>query len=154
MQMYTFYKMAISDFQNFVFWPQKSECRFLKNKCPKIKILINIQKTEYILQSYVRPACVQNFKPISLFWLTMVQKPSNGNDVIFWNSIFGISNCRTTKQMTFLESWDKTGQDIYLLERKFRFSKFDLFWPELDLILGQMWKWVSPSIEFYVWNDL
>ena len=37
----------------------------------------------------------------------MTQKPIDGNDVIFWKSIFGISNCPTTKQMTFMESWEK-----------------------------------------------
>ena len=47
--------------------------------------------------------------------------------------------------MTFLEFWDKTGQDRFVFERKFWFSKFDLFWTELDLTLGQIWKWVSPS---------
>ena len=66
----------------------------------------------------------------------MAQKPGNGNDVTFWNTIFGISNYRTTKQMIFLESSDKTEQDRYVLKRKFGFSKFDLFWPEPDLTLG------------------
>ena len=85
----------------------------------------------------MRPACVQNFKPISLF--LAVQWPRNQVMVmtsLFWNSIFGICNCRTTKQMAFLEFWDKTGQDRYVLKRKFRFSKRDLFylnltWPEV-----------------------
>ena len=48
-------------------------------------------------------------------------------------------------KMTYLESWDKTGQDRHIFKRKFWLSKFDRFWPELDLTLGQMWKWVSPS---------
>ena len=39
----------------------------------------------------------------------------------------------------------KTGQDRYVLKRNFWISKFDLFWPELDLTLGQIWKWVSSS---------
>ena len=75
----------------------------------------------------------------------MAQKPIGGNDVIFWNSIFRISNCRTTKQMTFLESWDKTEQNRYVFKRKLWLSTYDLFWPELDRTLGQMWKWMSPS---------
>ena len=74
--------------------------------------------------------------------------PNNQVEVmtlLFWNTNFGISNCRMSKQMTFFELWDKTGEDMYLFKNKFWFSKFDIFWPELDLILGQMWKWVSPS---------
>ena len=76
----------------------------------------------------------------------MAQKPIDGNDVIFWNSIFGISDCRTTKQMTFLESWDKTEQNKYLcFKNKISSFKIWTFCPELDLTLGQMWKWMSPS---------
>ena len=80
---------------------------------------------------------VQNFKPISLF--LAVQWPRNQVMVmtsLFWNSILGICNCRTTKQMTFLVFWDKTGQYRYVLKIKFRFSKCDLFylsltWPKV-----------------------
>ena len=63
---------------------------------------------------------------------------------LFWNPICGIFIFRTTKQMTFLEFWDKTGQDRYLFKRKFWFLPFELFWPEVDLTGGQMWR-VSPS---------
>ena len=45
----------------------------------------------------------------------------------FFKSIFRIFNCRTAKQMTFLESSDKTGQDSYVFQRKLKFPKFDLF---------------------------
>ena len=75
----------------------------------------------------------------------MAQKPIDGNDAIFWNSIFGIFNCCTTKQMTFLESWEKTEQNRHAFKKRFGLSKSDLFWPELDLTLCQMWKWMSPS---------
>ena len=54
-----------------------------------------------------------------------------GDDVTFWIAFFGIYNCRTSKQLTFLESSDKTGQNRYVFE--------------LDLTLGQIWKWVSSS---------
>ena len=70
---------------------------------------------------------------------------------LFWKSIFGICNCRTTKQMPFLEFWDKTGQDGYVLKRTFEFSKCDLFtwtWPDLRSNVK-----MSVTIEFYVWND-
>ena len=66
----------------------------------------------------------------------MAQKPIGGNDVIFWNSIFRISNCRTTKQMTFLESWDKTQQNAYFLKENFDFQDLTIFdlnltWPSV-----------------------
>ena len=33
----------------------------------------------------------------------MAQKPGKGDDVTFLNRILGISNCRTSEQMTYLE---------------------------------------------------
>ena len=55
---------------------------------------------------------------------------------LFWTAIFGISNCRTAKQMTFLEYWDRTGQDSYVLKRIFWVRKFGFFdlsltWPSV-----------------------
>ena len=47
------------------------------------------------------------------------------------NDFFGIPRQNRTRWVCLL--------------RAFWFSKFDLFWSELDLTLGQMWKWVSPS---------
>ena len=73
------------------------------------------------------------------------KKTGKCDDVTFVNRIFDIFKCRTSKQMTFLESWDKIGHDRYVLKRNFWVSKFGLFWPDLDLNLGQIWKWVSPS---------
>ena len=51
-----------------------------------------------------------------IFGCAMAQKPDKGDDVTFLNRIFGIFNCLTSKQMTFLEFWDKTGQDRYVLK--------------------------------------
>ena len=75
----------------------------------------------------------------------MAQQPGKGADVTFWNAIVGIYNCCTPKQMTLLESWDKTGQDRFVLKSIFWVSKLDIFLVELDLTLGQIWKWISPS---------
>ena len=44
----------------------------------------------------------------------------------------------------FLESWDKTEQDDMFLKENCGLKKM-IFLPELDLILGQIWKWISPS---------
>ena len=77
------------------------------------------------------------------FWLYNGQKTSNGNDVTSLNNIFGISNCFTTKQITFLESWDKMDKK-HVFKENF-ISKIWHFLPELHLTLGQKWKWVSPS---------
>ena len=63
----------------------------------------------------------------------MVQNSSNGYDATVLKLVFGLSMSRTTKQMKFLESWDETGQNWYVFERKFWFSKFDLFWPKREL---------------------
>ena len=77
---------------------------------------------------------------------------------LFWNAIFGISKRRTTKQMTFLESWDKAGQDVYVYvynvyKRQFSDSKYDIFWPELDMALVYLSDLeVSVTIKFYAPN--
>ena len=88
---------------------------------------------------------VQNFNPISLFLAVKWPKQRLMEWRHFLNSIFEISTCRMTKLMTFLETWDKIEQNRYYFVRKFRLSKFDLFWPEIDLTSGQMWKWMSLS---------
>ena len=52
--------------------------------------------------------CQQHAYNISsqyLFWLrNLVPKPNNGNDVTIWKHYSGISNCRMTKQITFLKA--------------------------------------------------
>ena len=52
----------------------------------------------------------------------------------FWKAFLDIFHCRTSKQLTFLESWDKTGQDRHIFKSKFWFLKIDLLtwiWPDL-----------------------
>ena len=62
----------------------------------------DIQIPEYLLQNYVPTICVQNFKPISSFlavqWLTNQVREMTSH---FGNSIFGISNSRTTNNDIF-----------------------------------------------------
>ena len=58
----------------------------------------------------------KNQANIFIFGCAMAQKPDKGNDVTFETQFFGISKWRTTKQMTFLESLDNTGQDRYVLK--------------------------------------
>ena len=81
----------------------------------------------------------------------MAQKPSKRDDVTFLTPIFGIFNCRASKQMTLLEYWDKTGQDRYVLKRNFWAPKFNLFDLSLDLTCGWDRK-MSVTIELYVTN--
>ena len=55
----------------------------------------------------------------------------------------------------FLESWDKTGQDIPAFRRIFLFWKFDLVWPNLTFywpFLGSNSK-INATIVFCVPND-
>ena len=74
----------------------------------------------------------------------MTQKPGKRDDVTclnrnFWH--FWLPHVKTNGISGILR---KTGQDRYVFKRTFWVSKFD-FLPELDLTLGQIWKWVSPS---------
>ena len=113
------------------FHHQNSKFQFLKNKwSQKTKILKTSKKrNRYMLQSYVLATGVQNFEPISLF--SAVQWPKNEVRVmttLFWNSIFGILRCRTTKQTTCLESLDKIRQDRYI---KKWFQNLTVFDPNL-----------------------
>ena len=140
--------MSISNFQNFWSLIHKNQnFHFSKINTYKIFFFCRYPKKNIgIVWNYIPTTGVQNFKLISLF--LAVQWPQNQVNVmtsLFWSAIFGISNCRKSKQMTFLETWDKTRQDRYVLKRNLWVSKFDLFWPELDLTLDQIWKWVSPS---------
>ena len=47
--------------------------------------------------------CAKFQANIFIFGCEVAQKQIDGNDVIFLNSVFGIPNCRTRRQMTFLE---------------------------------------------------
>ena len=97
--------MDVSDYQHFVFLPQNSQFRFFKNKCPKNPNFIDIQKTGiYVIELCVTNSCTKFQANILIFGCAIAQKPGKGDDVTFLNRIFGIFNCRTSKQMTFLES--------------------------------------------------
>ena len=52
----------------------------------------------------------------------MTPKPSDGNDVTFGNSISGVSNCRTTKQMTSLNPETKLDKMGMFLKEYFDFQ--------------------------------
>ena len=62
------------------------------------------------------------------FWLCNDPKPGKGNDVTFSNSIFGISKCRTRKQLTFFwnpeTKLDKIG---IILKENFDFQYLTFF---------------------------
>ena len=108
------------------------------------------------------------------FWLCNGAKLGMGNDITSLNSIFGISTCRATKQITFFNSDTKLPckiKNTYVTLRKAVtyvfstldgrkldrgmlkkwFSKVDLFtwtWPDLRSNVRK-----SVTIEFYVRND-
>ena len=129
--------MVISDFEFFGFDPQNQNFTFSQIRSYKITFR-DIQKTEYIPYNYIATTHVQKCMPVPLF--LAVQWPKNQVKGIasLFDSNFCICNCCASKQMTFLESWDKTGQENFILRRKFLASKFDLF--DLYLTLGQIWK--------------
>ena len=58
---------------------------------------------------------------------------------VFWNIFLGISNRRTSKLISFLESWGKTGQDKHAPVWQFYVWRFNLIWPDFDLILTSSW---------------
>ena len=120
--------MAISDFQNFGFLiPKNQNFDFSKINAQNFQNFIDIQKRIHVIELCVTNRCTKFQANIFIFGCAMAQKPGEGDDVTFLNRIFGICNCRTSKQMTFSEFRDKTGQDRYVLKRHFWFSKFDLF---------------------------
>ena len=102
--------MTILDFRNFGFLTPKNQYLIVSEiNDQKIYNFLDIWKTGiFVIELSVTNSCTKFQANIFIFGCEMAQKPIDGNDVIFWNSIFGISDCRTTKQMTFLESWDKT----------------------------------------------
>ena len=124
-------EIKISIFQNQIFFY-------------KVKIVEDI-KTEFIVYSYIPTTSVHNFEPISLFFA--MQWHNNQVKVMtspFWNAIFGISNNRTLKQMTFWNPATKLDKIGMFFKENFEFRNLT-FLPEHDLALGQIWKWVSPS---------
>ena len=63
----------------------------------------------------------------------------------FW----AIYRHRTQKQITPLNSWDKTESEKRILFSKFWILKIDLFWPIFDLTLRLNLK-ITATIGFYV----
>ena len=65
----------------------------------------------------------KHFKTMFLF--LAMQWPKNQVNVMtsFFGNTFGICNCRASnsKQITFLESWDKARQDKTILTENFKF---------------------------------
>ena len=91
MQNYTFYNMAISDFRNFCFDPQKPNFDFSKIDAPQIQYFVDIQKNGiYIIELCATNVCTKFQANIFIFDCAMAHKPSNVYDVIFlilyfWN---------------------------------------------------------------------
>ena len=74
-----FYKIAMSDFRNFIFLAPKFQ--FLENKCPQIQTFIDIWKTGiHVIELCVTNSFVHELKPISLF--LAVKWPKNGLMVV------------------------------------------------------------------------
>ena len=98
--------MAISNFQNFgCLTPKNHNFDVSKINVPKIHFFIDILETEiYVIELCVTNSCTKFEANILIFCREMVQKPIDRNGVIFLNSVFGISNCRTAKQIAFLDS--------------------------------------------------
>ena len=96
-------------------------------------------------------AGVQNVKALYLFFgCAITQKPGKGYDVTFSNSIFGTSECHTTKHMTFFWNSDKkTGKWVCFLNKVWIFMlSFTLTLPDLCSNVK-----MSVTIEYYVPNN-
>ena len=84
----------------------------------------------------------------------MSSEPGQVVVFIFFNAIV-IPNCLTSKWMTFLDSWDKTGKDRHVLGWNFLFENLTLFH------LSLTWPWnqfktelkINATIEVCVPND-
>ena len=74
------------------------------------------QKYLFSIELYSNNKCTQFQANIVIFGSAVAQKPGKVEDVTILKAIFDIFNCRTSKQMTFLESGDKIGQDRQILK--------------------------------------
>ena len=72
----------------------------------------------YVIALCVTNSCTNFEANIYILGCEMAQKPIGGNEVIFLNSIIEISYFRTTKQIIFLESLDKTEQNSCIFLKK------------------------------------
>ena len=115
-----------------IFW------RYPKNRMYSIEPYTNNQFTKFQANIFIS-GCA------------MFKKHVNVMTSLYLTTIFSISNCRTSKQMTFLESWDKTGQHRYVFKRIVWVSKLKfLTWTWTDLESGMK---MSVAFGFYVPND-
>ena len=158
MSNYTLYTMAISILRNVWFLKTKFWFFFKKKiNATKIQNFTDIQKTViYIIELSVTNMCTKFQANISILCCAMNQKPSNGNDVTFWNSIFGVPIVVRQNKRYFLEFWDETGQDRCLWKKIFVFK----IWPFLTGTSSKKVKHtprsnvkMSVTIEFYASND-
>ena len=78
----------------FIFDP-KNKNFFLKNYNDKIKFFNDI-KTESRAENYLPATRLKTFQSnIFMFGCAMAPNPGKGENVTFWNAIFGISICRS-----------------------------------------------------------
>ena len=61
------FRMAISDFQNFEFCPQNLQIYFFGKNLHKIKNFQKLQKTEYMLETFLHTTTMQSLKFLSPF---------------------------------------------------------------------------------------
>ena len=72
------------------------------NKYLQNQFFEDIQKTGiHNIEVYTSNQCTKFKANIFISGCVMTQKAGKGDDVTYLNRIFGISNCRTSKQMTF-----------------------------------------------------
>ena len=122
--------MAISDFRKlWALTPQKQNFDFFQ----KINAKKKTKKCRYsktgicIIEISVTNMCTKFQANIFIFCCTMTKKPSNGNDAIFLNSIFGISHYRTTKQVHFWKPETKLDKIGMLLKENLDLQNLTFF---------------------------
>ena len=81
----------------------------------------------------------------------MAKKTGKGDDATFWNASAGISNCRASIEMTFLESKDRAWQNKNVFKLKLCFPNLALL-----ALTSPDFGWnvkISVTIDFYVPKD-
>ena len=84
--------------------PKNHNFEFSKINTYEINFLEDIKSRICSIELYTNNQCTQFQAYIFISGCAMAQNPGKCDDVTFLTTIFGISSCRTSKQMTFLES--------------------------------------------------
>lgn len=150
------YKMAISNFQNFEFLtPKISKIKIFGKTLYKMKSFQYFQKTgiyvwemgvDYIHSKFQVNRSTNGFR--------IVQKLCESHTPKIWNLIFGKTIQLRKIKMTPKDFPWNSASDGHLLKSNQSTSKFDLFWPEIDLKMTLTWPEVKMNITnvFYASN--